>query len=250
MRAEAGDAALAPEQAAAAAGGHKAMMPIHGRPFLDYVLHGLADAGYTDIALVFAPMHDDARAYYRALRASRLRISLLVQAEPRGTADAVLAAEDWAGGGAFITLNSDNLYPVDVLARLREANGPAMPGFLRDSLGLSLDRLGAFALVEAGADGCLSRIVEKPGVAAMEAAGPDAIISANVWRCDARIFEACRDVPVSPRGEKELPEAVGLSASRGVCFEIMRVRGSVIDVSRRSDVGPAGDRLRGVEVRL
>ena len=30
----------------------------------------------------------------------------------------------------------------------------------------------------------------------------------NVWRFDARIFAACRDVPRSVRGEFELPEAV------------------------------------------
>ena len=250
MRAAAGDASLAPEQAAAADAGHKAMMPIHGRPFLDYVLHGLADAGYTDLALVFAPTHDEARAYYVALRTSRLRISFLVQTEPRGTADAVLAAEDWAGGEPFITLNSDNLYPVDALARLRDAHGPAMPGFLRDSLGLSLDRLGAFALVEAGADGCLSRIVEKPGAAAMEAAGSEALVSANVWRCDARIFDACRDVPLSARGERELPQAVGLAASRGVCFEVLPVRGEVLDLSSRADVAAVARRLEGAEVRL
>lgn len=253
MRAGARDAALPPEQAAAADAGHKAMMPVgpgQGRPFLDYALSALADAGFDDIAIVFGPAHEDARAYYRALPRARTRITLLTQPEPRGTADAVLAGEAWAAGEPFIALNGDNVYPVDVLSRLREARGPAVPGFARDSLGLPLDRIGAFALLEADARGCLARIVEKPGAAAIETAGPDALISMNVWRFDAGIFDACRDVPISERGEQELPQAVGLAAARGVCVEVIAVRGEVLDLSRRTDVAGVASRLARAAVQL
>lgn len=251
MRAAAGDAALAPEQAAAADAGHKAMMPIgSARPFLDYVLHALAEAGFTDLALVFAPEHADAREYYGGLETSRVVVSCLTQREPRGTADAVLSAEAWAGEEPFAVLNGDNLYPVDALTRLRNARGPAVAAFERAALGLPPERVGAFALVERDARGCLASIVEKPGQAAVDAAGAHALVSMNLWRFDARIFEACRDVPLSARGEKELPQAVGLAASRGVPFEVIPVRGDVLDLSGRADVGAAARRLEGAEVRL
>jgi glucose-1-phosphate thymidylyltransferase len=249
MRADAAGAQLTPAQAAAADSGMKGMMPF-GRPFLDHVLHALADAGFTDIALVLGPNHDRVGSYYRGLRLSRIRISFLMQHEPAGTADAVLAGEAWCGDAPFIVLNSDNLYPVDALTRLHGAAGPAVPGFERDSLGLSIERLGAYALIEAAPDGCLARVREKPGAAAVEAAGPGALISANVWRCDARIFDACRDVPVSARGEKELPQAVDLAVRRGVCFEVLRVRGAVLDLSRREDVAEVARRLDGASVEL
>lgn len=252
MRA-AGSAAPAPEQAAAADAGHKAMMPFgsaQGRPFLDHVLHGLADAGFTDVALVFAPAHDDARAYYGALETSRLVMSCLTQREPRGTADAVLSAEAWAGDEPFAVLNGDNLYPVDALTRLRAARGLAVAAFERDALGLPPDRVGAFALVERDARGYLSSIVEKPGEAAVEAAGARALVSMNLWRFDARIFEACRDVPPSSRGEQELPQAVALAVSRGVLFEVIPVRGEVLDLSGRADIAAVARRLEGAEVRL
>ena len=70
----AGDAALTPGQAAAAAAGAKGMMPIGApstspgagpstllgaggrtRPFLDHVLHALADGGCTSVCFVVAP---------------------------------------------------------------------------------------------------------------------------------------------------------------------------------------------------
>lgn len=252
MRAPGGDSLDARQQAAADAGA-KAMMPIgsaQGRPFLDYVLHALADAGCGEAALVLRPDQEEARAYYRSLKTTRIAVSFVEQQAPRGTADAVLSAESWAGAEPFLTLNGDNLYPATALQALGTARGPAAAGFERDSLGLPLDRLGAFALLEPDARGCLSRIVEKPGAAAVEAVGPDALISMNIWRFDARIFDACRDVPLSNRGEKELPQAVGLAASRGVCVEVLPVRGEVLDLSGRPDVATVARRLEGAEVRL
>jgi glucose-1-phosphate thymidylyltransferase len=98
-------------------------------------------------------------------------------------------------------------------------------------------------------DGYLTRIVEKPGREYFDAAGPHALVSMNVWRFDRRIFDACRDVPLSARGEYELPEAVGLAVQRGVKFKTFRAAGAVLDLSRRSDVALVSARLAGVEPR-
>jgi dTDP-glucose pyrophosphorylase len=249
MRTEDAGVALDPRQAAAAGAGLKAMMPF-GRPFLDHVLHAAADAGLSDIGLVVAPGRDAIRTYYENLQTSRLAISFVTQAEPLGTADAVLSAEDWAAGEPFVAMNSDNLYPVDVLSRLVAADGPALPGFAAGALEIPMARLGAFALVEVDSRGCLSRIVEKPGEMAMAAAGPEALISMNVWRFDERIFEACRRVPVSARGEKELPQAVGMAADGGVCFEVIPVKAPVVDLSTRRDIAAVAERLQGARVEL
>jgi glucose-1-phosphate thymidylyltransferase len=250
MRAGASGAQLTPRQSAAADVGLKAMIPFGSRPFLDYVLHSLCEAGIQDVAIVVSAAHDEIRTYYHGLRTSRVRISFVTQAEPLGTAHAVAAAETWAAREPFIALNSDNLYPVDVLVRLTVARGPAVPGFERDALDLPLARIGSYALLERDERGCLSHIVEKPGQVAMETAGPAALISMNVWRFDERIFSACREVPVSERGEQELPQAVGLAAARGVCFEVVPVRGEVVDLSTRDDVARVARRLEGTKVEL
>jgi dTDP-glucose pyrophosphorylase len=243
------DDALDPVQAQAADAGVKAMIPF-GRPFLDHVLHSLAEAGIREVGLVLGPEHEPVRAYYRAANAERLNISFVLQPRPLGTADAVVCAEDWTGGRPFLVLNADNFYPVEVLARLARADGPSAPGFEAKSLALPSARLGAFALIEQDDRGCLSAIVEKPGEAAVVAAGSGACISMNVWRFDARIFDACREVPVSARGERELPQAVGLAVSRGLCIRVFPARGPVLDLSRRDDIAEVARRLEGAEVRL
>ena len=71
----------------------------------------------------------------------------------------------------------------------------------------------------------------------------------NCWRFDRRIFDACRDVPRSARGEHELPEAVGLAVRRGVRFRAMPARGPVLDLSRRADAADVERRLAGMAPR-
>ena len=256
---------LTPLQAAAAAAGAKGMMPIgdpstalgaggRARPFLDFVLSALADAGCREICLVVAPDHAAIRDYYEGPgRPERLRVSYAVQEIANGTARAVQAAQGFAGDEPFLVLNSDNLYPSSVLRSLIELDGPGLPAYRRDSLvnesGFPPERITAFAAIEIDAQGYLTRIVEKPGREYYDAAGPAALISMNVWRFDARIFEACRDVPLSKRGEYELPEAVGLAVTRGVKFRAVPASGAVLDLSRRSDVTLVNTRLAGAEAR-
>jgi dTDP-glucose pyrophosphorylase len=249
MRQRGAGASLDAAQAAAAEAGQKAMIPF-GRPFLDYVLHSLADGGVTEAALVLGPEHEQMRAYYRRLATTRLTISFVEQAEPLGTADAVLAGRQWAGDDPFIVLNADNLYPTEVVHRLVDGTEPSCPGFAPDSLEMPSERLGSFALLERGPDGSLSRIVEKPGTDAMRAAGPHALVSMNAWRFDERIFGACRDVPLSSRNERELPQAVGLAVDRGVRFEVFPARGPVLDLSRREDIPRVARALEGRAVSL
>jgi glucose-1-phosphate thymidylyltransferase len=253
----ASDARLTPEQAAAAAAGAKGMMPIGNtgtRPFLDYVLSALADAGCTSVCFVVAPDHAAIRDYYEgAGRPSRLRIDYAVQPIADGTARAVQSAQSYARRDPFLVLNSDNLYPAPVLRSLIALDGPGLPAYEIDSLvnesGFPRDRVVGFAAIEVDHRGHLTRIVEKPGHEYYDAAGSRALISMNVWRFDERIFDACRDVPLSKRGEYELPEAVGLAVSRGVVFQTFRASGAVLDLSRRSDVALVNARLAGVEPR-
>ena len=94
-------------------------------------------------------------------------------------------------------------------------------------------------------DGHLTRIIEKPGRDYFDAPGPGALVSMNLWRFDERIFDACRDVPLSARGEYELPEAVGLAIAAGVVFRTFRASGAVLDLSRRATWRIVSARLAG-----
>jgi len=231
-------------------------MPINGRPFLDYLLSALADAAVTDVALVVAPDHEPLRRHYVVdAPPSRLRMAFIVQPEALGTADAIAATRSWVGDEPFLAMNSDNLYPVAALRDLAALDEPGLPAFdvedLIASSNIPAERVRSFATIDVDERGYLTGIVEKPKDVALGDPVASAfrrkaaLISMNCWRFDARIFEACRDVPRSARGELELPEAVGLAVRRGVRFRAVPARGPVLDLSRRADAADVERRLAG-----
>src|SRR5262245_36674970 len=249
MRASDPTTQLTPEQQRAADTGLKAMIPLNGRPFLDYILGSLADAGIRQVALVVAPDHQALRDYYLASPPERIRLDYVVQQQPVGTADAVRSAEPWVNREPFLAMNADNLYPVPALTELAAMSEPALPIFERDDLvrssNIPAERIRSFAFLEIDDQGYLTRIVEKPGNVLPPEGGSHGTkyISMNCWRFDERIFQACREVPLSNRGEFELPEAVGVAVRQGVHFKTFAARGPVLDLSTRADATDVARRL-------
>lgn len=249
MRRADGSASLATAQSAAADAGVKAMIPIK-RPFLDYVLSELADAGFSSICLVIGPEHHSVRDYYSRVATSRLDIEFATQEKPLGTADAVLAAEEFAGDDPFVVLNSDNYYPTSALSALRTAEPPAMIAFSRRTLiesgNVPVEGIGRFGALDIDANGFLRRIVRETT--------PDeemVYASMNCWLFTGEIFEACRRVEVSSRGELELPKAVELAIREmGMCVRAVKVDAPVLDMSSRGDIASVAARLENVEVVL
>jgi dTDP-glucose pyrophosphorylase len=253
MRAADSAAQLTAEQRAAADVGMKAMIDV-GRPFLDFVISALADAGFRDVCLVIGPEHDAIREHYRAASPKRVSISYAIQERPLGTANAVLAAERFVGSDAFVVLNADNYYSVDVLRLLREQSEPALPAFHRDALlresNIAADRIAKYALLEIDADGYLRRVIEKPDERTLRALG-NASVSMNLWRLTPEIFEACRNVPPSSRAEVELPNAVQWAIEHlRYRVRAIPVRAGVLDLSQRADIPAVAERLRTVTVSL
>jgi glucose-1-phosphate thymidylyltransferase len=231
------------------------MIPI-GRPFLDYTISGLADAGITDVCLVIGPEHTRVREYYeRDVPTSRVRVHFAVQREPRGTADAILAAEAFASGEHFLALNGDNHYPVATHRALRELRGPGLAAFDRRGLvaqgNIDAARIAAFSLVRVTPDGFLDRIVEKPSASDTAALGERALVGMNSWSLPPVIFDACRAIGPSARGELELPNAVQHAVDEwSVRFRVLPFNAGVIDLSTRADIETAARLLEGVAVRL
>jgi len=245
---------LSGAQRAAAAGGHKAMIPV-GRPFLDHILSGLADAGLRRVCLVTGPAPNPIREYYLgAGRPRRVTVEFAEQVRPLGTADAVLAAEAFAAGRPVLVLNGDNLYPRGALEALRQLVRAGLLGFRRSTLlrlgNIPAERIGAFALISADGTGVLTRIVEKPDAAEAAGFGADPLVSMNAWLLPPSIYAACRAITPSPRGELELQDAVRYCVERlGERFQVIESGEGVLDLSRPEDILEVAARLGRQEAR-
>jgi len=240
-------------QADAAAAGHKAMMPV-GRPFLEYVLSALADAGITHVVLVVGPSHESMRAHFTVTAPpTRLRVSFVVQPEAVGTADAVARAGDAVGAEPFLVLNADNLYPVEAVRALAALDGAGVAAFDRDALvrdgNIDAERVRAFAVLDIDHDDHLRGIIEKPGASLDLSSATARWVGMNLWAVTPALVEACRRVPRSSRGEFELPEAVALAIADGVPVHAVRIAAPVLDLSRRGDVAEVTARLAHIVPR-
>ena len=238
-------------QNAAASSGVKAMIPID-RPFLDYVLSALADADYKSVCLVIGPEHQSVRDYFSITAIpKRISVQYAIQEKPRGTADAVTAAEQFVGDDLFLLLNSDNYYPPDALATLGQLTGAGVALFDRDRMvaesNVPEDRIQKFSVAEVSSEGYLKRIHEKPSAETLNAMPSPLLVNMNCWLFSPAIFEACRRIELSPRGELELTDAVQYAIDRlGEKFTALAFGDAVLDLSNRSDIAQVADRLRAL----
>jgi len=242
-------ATLSEDQVRFAENGLKGMIPF-GRPFLDYCISALADAGCVLICLVIGPEHGLIREYYERLPTERVTISFATQQQPLGTADAIRAAADFADKDCFLVVNSDNYYPVEALRRLRAVGASGVVGFERVGLvqygNVNDNRLGGYALLHVDEQNELECIEEKP-----TNIDSTALISMNCWSFTPVIFRACAVIGPSARGEYEIPSAVQYAVEHlGEHFHVIRHCGGVLDLSNRSDIVAVGRHLERVSVQL
>lgn len=240
-------------QAAAASAGVKGMIPIK-RPFLEYVISALADAGIEDVVLVIGPSHDAVRRHFtHESPPVRTRVRFVVQPEPIGTANAVICAASIVGDEPFLVLNADNYYPVEAYTRLAAVETAGVVAFDRDALirdgNIDAERVRSFAVLDVRPDDSLAGIIEKPGDALDLASESARWVGMNLWAVTPAVVDACRRVPRSARGEFELPEAVGLALREGVPVRVVRLAAPVLDLSRRRDVSSVVARLESIEPR-
>jgi dTDP-glucose pyrophosphorylase len=240
-------------QSAAADSGMKAMIPF-GRPFLDFVLSGLADAEYRSACIVIGPEHSFVQEHYAKIKPQRIRIHFAIQSKAIGTADALLAAEVFAGENQFVVLNADNLYPLEVLAALRDLGQPGAVMFDEDALvrssNIPRERIRSFAYGTVDREGFLADLIEKPDESSVSDLRANSVISMNCWRFSAQIFPVCRRVAISSRREYELPVAVREAVRGGMRLKIVRSTAGVLDLSRRSDISAMAERLKNIQVQL
>lgn len=268
MRRSENNAAVDGRQAAVADTGIKAMIPIDvgngnasgthssARPFLDYVVSTAADAGFRRVCLVIGPEQEAIRTYYCGEASpKRLFFDFALQPEAKGTADAVAAAEAFAGNDPFVVINSDNYYPIEALRALRDQSGCAVALFERDAMlagsNVPAERIQRFAVAKIDAQGRLQQILEKPDEATVAALPKPLWVSMNCWRFGPSIFQACRAIKPSPRGEFELTDAVQYAVSTlGEPFQAVTIRSPVLDMTSRGDIAAVAALLAGIEVRL
>lgn len=157
----------------------KAMAPVAGRPFLEYMIGLLRRAGVDDIVLAAGYKADVIREHFGDGADHGVRIQYSVEDSPQGTAGALRMACPLIRG-PFFMLNGDTYVDVDFARLAREHDDAGTTG------AIALRRMedaGRYGAVELDNAGRIRRFHEK------SAAAPG-LINAGVYRFTPAVFEA------------------------------------------------------------
>ena len=91
----------------------KPMIPIEGKPILEYQIETLKKQGYTDIILIVGHMGNVIQKYFGDGSAFGVQISYIVEEQPLGTAGALYSLKDEIQND-FLLLNGDIIFDVDI----------------------------------------------------------------------------------------------------------------------------------------
>jgi NDP-sugar pyrophosphorylase family protein len=174
----------------------KPLLPIQGRPILDWTL-GALPAGVDRVVVVVHYLAEQVESYLRGQSWFRAWKTVF-QGEPRGTGDALLRCRDQLHSERFLVLNGDDLFGARDLARLAEC--PA--GVLVHAV----DEPRKFGIVFVKADGTLDKLVEKPPLDGRQLANTGAYVFPR------SVFDI--ELKLSPRGEYEITDYVSTLATR------------------------------------
>jgi dTDP-glucose pyrophosphorylase len=195
----------------------KALVPVGGIPVLFRVIDGLVSAGVDRIIVVLGHLGDQVEA---ALSGQSWPVTVTRQDEPRGTADALMAARHHVGRQSFAYAWGDLVMsPSSYVATIEaSASGPA----------IAVNRVAdpsAGAAVTVGADGIVTSIVEKPSPGTSRTP----FNAAGVGVLPAEAWDHLAAVKPSPRGELEITSAVATMISSGIVLQAVEVE-TVFDI--------------------
>jgi dTDP-glucose pyrophosphorylase len=203
----------------------KALVDVDGRPLLTHVFETLAPY-VEEYVVVVGYLGKQIRDHYGSVYRGT-PITYVDQPERDGLADAVLRAES-AVDGPFLQLNGDNVLRGNVGAvarRHRETNADAT--LLVDRVSPGRARRGGVLELE---DDEVVGIVEKPDDP------PSRLATTGCFVFSERVFEACRAIEPSERGEFELADAIEWLLADGGRVETVRLDGWRVNVNTVEDI--------------
>ncbi len=185
----------------------KPMLPIGGRPMLQYLIMNFREAGIRHIVLVTGYKKESIENYFGKGDMLNVDIDYVEQKNPQGTAHAFEQAKDLVSGRFIATYGDQLIDAADVnLIRAHErAIGAA-----------KVENPSRYGVLKVNS-GYLETIVEKPENP------PSNLINAGIYSFKDDVFDFIKRTPKSPRGEVEITDTVQLMTDEGKRFKVVEL---------------------------
>lgn len=202
----------------------KTMIPVAGKPILQYNVEALKEAGICEITMVVGYHQEVIKNYFLDGSPLGVNINYITQKERLGTAHAIGTLARTLQG-AFIILNGDIIVETQLIKDLIDkyrSNGT------RSLLTLTkVEDPSPFGVVELEGDK-ITNIVEKPA----PGEAPSNLINAGIYLFDDNIFKAIQETPPSPRGEYEITDSIKIQIAQGEPVLGLQTNNKWVDIGR------------------
>lgn len=180
----------------------KTMLPVAGKPIIQYNIESLRDNGITDILLIVRYKEEMVRNYFGDGSDFGVNIFYKTQKDFLGTANAISYGEDFIDD-SIIVLNGDIIIDDEIIHEIIKKYNYLTPDTLM--LLTEVEDPSAFGVVEIE-NGNIKSIVEKP----KREEAPSNLVNAGIYIFNKDIFDKIRKTEISERGEYEITDSVSL----------------------------------------
>lgn len=180
----------------------KTMLPVAGKPIIQYNIESLRDNGIIDILLIVRYKEEMVRNYFGDGSDFGVNIFYKTQKDFLGTANAISYGEDFIDD-SIIVLNGDIILDDEIIHEIIKKYNYLTPDTLM--LLTEVEDPSAFGVVEIE-NGNIKSIVEKP----KREEAPSNLVNAGIYIFNKDIFDKIRKTEISERGEYEITDSVSL----------------------------------------
>jgi UDP-N-acetylglucosamine diphosphorylase/glucosamine-1-phosphate N-acetyltransferase len=202
----------------------KTMLPVGGKPLLQYNVEALKDAGVRNITLVVGYHKEVVMEHFKDGSDLGININYIFQEERLGTAHAIGTTANDAEE-ELIILNGDIIVNSDLIKSLiekyEETNCETIMVLTE------VDDPSSFGVVELSSDR-ITNIIEKPA----PGEAPSNLINAGIYLFKPDIFSAIQKTPKSPRGEYEITDSIKIQIKDGLNARGLASNHHWIDIGR------------------
>ena len=202
----------------------KTMLPVAGKPIIQYNIESLRDNGITDILLIVRYKEEMVRDYFGDGSDFGVDITYKTQKDFLGTADAISYGEDFIED-SVIVLNGDIILDNEIIGEIIEKYNQMKPDTLM--VLTEVENPSAFGVVEIK-DGKVKSIVEKP----KKGEEPSNLINTGIYIFNKDIFEKIKKTELSERGEYEITDSLSMQIEDGKEVVGHKTNKDWIDVGR------------------
>jgi len=202
----------------------KTMLPVGGKPILQYNLEALKNAGITDIVMVVGYKKEVIIDYFGDGSKFGVNITYITQEKRLGTAHAINSIRNVIDN-QFIVLNGDIIVEPNLIIDLIQKYETDEASSIL--ILIEVENPSSFGVVEMKKDR-IRDIIEKPALG--EATSN--LINAGIYLFDNTIFNAIDRTPKSERGEYEITDSLKIQITENKSVLGLKSESKWIDVGR------------------